>query len=264
MSAQPGGPAPKAPAADAALRLLTHLAAQRRPVAASRLAAELGLPRSRVYDLLTTLVEHGFVLHLAEERRYAVGPAAYELAAGYARHDPLARIGRRAVARMVDAAGESGHLAVLHGRDALYLVEERARRRPSLVTERGVRLPAHLTASGRAMLAALPPAQLRSLYPARTPFERRTEAPTITSRPELVAACARIREEGVAWEDGEVTPGFVSVAAPVRDAAGWPIAGVALTWEAGTWGAGEQEAEVREERARTVREVAAEVARAAG
>ncbi|WP_010533877.1 helix-turn-helix domain-containing protein, partial [Brachybacterium squillarum] len=94
MSAQPGGPAPKAPAADAALRLLTHLAAQRRPVAASRLAAELGLPRSRVYDLLTTLVEHGFVLHLAEERRYAVGPAAYELAAGYARHDPLARTGR--------------------------------------------------------------------------------------------------------------------------------------------------------------------------
>ncbi|MFC0673708.1 IclR family transcriptional regulator [Brachybacterium hainanense] len=227
-----GTPAsPKVPAADATLRLLTFLAAQRAPVPAARIAEVLELPRSSVYDLLAALVAHGYALHLVEERRYALGPAAYELAAGYARHDPLARIGRRAVARMVDAAGESGHLAVLRGRDALYLVEERARMRPSLVTDTGVRLPAHLAASGRAMLAALSPTQLRSLYPRGTPFESRTGARTIGSRPELVAALGQVRGEGVAWEDGEVTEGFASVAAAVLDAAGWPIAAVALTWE---------------------------------
>ena len=42
-------------------------------------------------------------------------------------------------------------IAVLHGRDVLYVVEERAPGRPPLVTDVGVRLPAHLTASGRAI-----------------------------------------------------------------------------------------------------------------
>ncbi|WP_232820199.1 IclR family transcriptional regulator [Brachybacterium sp. YJGR34] len=258
MSAPPPGAA-KAPAADATLRLLTFLAAQRAPVAAVRIAEQLALPRSTVYDLLGALVARGYALHLPEERRYALGPAAYELAAGYARHDPLARLGRRAIAGMVDAVGESGHLAVLHGRDALYLVEERARRRPSLVTDAGVRLPAHLTASGRAMLAALTPAQLRSLYPSRTPFERRTEAPSVTSRGELVAALAAVRRDGVAWEDGEVTAGFASVAAAVTDHAGWPVAAVALTWPTAT-----SRPEIAGRCREAVRRVAGEVGAAVG
>ena len=47
----------------------------------------------------------------------------------------------------------NAHLAVLHGRDVLYVIEERAPGRPLLVTDVGVRLPATLTASGLAMLA---------------------------------------------------------------------------------------------------------------
>ena len=56
---------------------------------------------------------------------------------------------------------------VLQGSDVLYVIEERAPGRPPLVTDVGVRLPAHLTASGRAILAGLPPAQVRALYPGR-------------------------------------------------------------------------------------------------
>src|SRR5699024_9250405 len=74
---------PKVPAADATLRLLTFLASRRSPVPAARIAAELGLPRSRTYDLLSTLVEHGYVLHLDQERQYGLGPAAHELSGAY-------------------------------------------------------------------------------------------------------------------------------------------------------------------------------------
>lgn len=225
-------PPPKVPAADATLRILTHLAAQRGPVAAARIAAELDLPRSTTYDLLAALVARGFALHLPGEHRYAIGPAAYEISAGYLRHAPLARVGRRAVERMVDAVGESGHLAVLHGRDVLYLVEERAPRRPSLVTDIDVRIPAHLTATGRAMLAAFPAAQVTALYGRSAELEVRTDAP---DSPRTLGALRRLlataRSEGIAAENGEVTAGFCSVAAVVRDAAGWPLAAVALTWE---------------------------------
>ena len=140
------------PAADATLRLLRHLS-RTGPLPAAALAAALDLPRSTTYHLLTVLTEHGFVVHLPEERRYGLGLSAFELGSAYSRQAPLARAARPVLARLVDQVGESAHLAVLHGRDVLYVVEERAAGRPSLVTDVGVRLPAHLTASGRAILA---------------------------------------------------------------------------------------------------------------
>src|SRR5690606_16927710 len=135
------------------------------PVAAAAIARELELPRSTVHHLLNTLAEHGFVLHLREERRWALGTAASELAGGVVRQQPLARLGRPLVAALADGLGESAHLGVLSGADVVYIVEERAPRRAALVTDVGVRLPAHLTATGRAMLAALPREQVRALYP---------------------------------------------------------------------------------------------------
>ncbi len=202
----------KVPAADQTLAILAHLATQRGPVPAATIAAALDLPRSTVYHLLAVMQERGFVVHLPEERRYGLGIAAFELSSGFSRQQPLARLGRPLVAGLVDRLGESGHLAVLHGRDVLYLVEERAPRRPSLVTDVGVRLPAHLTATGRAMLAELPPAQLRALYPDRAAFESRrpqgeSDAPG-WSYSRLKRVLADVRSRGWADENGEVTLGL--------------------------------------------------------
>lgn len=221
---------PQVPAADQTLRILRHLARRPAPIAASALARDLGIPRSTIYHLLATLEEHGFVVHLAQEQRWGLGTSAFELAGGYARQEPLARLGRPLLAALADRIGESAHLAVMSGRDVLYIVEERAVRRPALVTEVGVRLPAHLTATGRAMLAALPRSQVRALYPDRAAFTDRTGRGP--SRPaELRELLQTVRAAGVATEDGEVTPGFRSVAAVVLDHAGWPAAAVAVTWQ---------------------------------
>lgn len=221
---------PQVPAADQTLRILRHLARRPAPIAATALARDLGIPRSTVYHLLATLEEHGFVVHIPQERRWGLGTSAFELAGGYARQEPLARMGRPILAALADRIGESAHLAVMSGRDVLYIVEERAARRPALVTDVGVRLPAHLTATGRAMLASLPRAQVRALYPDARVFTDRTgRGPTRPS--ELRDVLREARQAGIASEDGEVTPGFRSVAAAVHDHAGWPVAAVAVTWE---------------------------------
>ncbi|WP_372969706.1 IclR family transcriptional regulator [Microbacterium sp.] len=217
------------PAADNTLRILRHLAGRPAPVAASAIARELGLPRSTVYHLLTTLAAHGFVLHLREERRWGLGTSAFELAGGYARQQPLARLGRPVIASLSDHLGESAHLAVMSGGDVLYIVEERAPRRPALVTDVGVRLPAHLTASGRAMLAALPREQVRALYPSASAFPDRTGVGP--RKPgELREVLRTVRARGYAIEDSEIADGLRSVGAAVLDHSGWPIAAVAVTW----------------------------------
>jgi DNA-binding IclR family transcriptional regulator len=111
----------------------------------------------------------------------------------------------------------------------LYVVEERAPGRPPLVTDVGVRLPAQLTASGRAILAALPPAQVRALYPDPSAFvDRHGTGPLTLSA--LRSVLSETRRRGYAGERGEVTPGLASVAAAVLDHNGHPVAGVAVTY----------------------------------
>lgn len=220
------------PAAENTLRILRYLAGRPAPVAASAIARELSLPRSTVYHLLTTLATHGFVMHLREDRRWGLGTSAFELAGGYARQQPLARVGRPLVAALSDRLGESTHLAVMSGGDVLYIVEERAPRRPALITDVGVRLPAHLTASGRAMLASLPREQVRALYPSASAFPDRTGLGP-RKPAELRELLREVRARGYATEDSEVADGLRSVGVAVHDHNGWPIAAVAVTWADG-------------------------------
>ena len=217
------------PAATRALRVLRFLAGQPEPVAVESIARELGIPRSTTYHLLRAMVEEGFVVHLADDQRFGLGVAAFEVGSGYARQAPLQRIARRPLALLVDRTGHSAHLAVPHGRDVLYVVEERAPGRPPLVTDVGVRLPAHLTASGRAILAHLPASQVRALSPDKAAFVDRTGIGP-TSPTALRAVLAETRQRGYAIEDGEVTDGMASVAAAVLDHNEMPVAGVAITY----------------------------------
>lgn len=217
------------PAARNALRLLQALARRAAPVAASTLARELGLPRSTTYHLLRELEHAGFVVHLPAQRTWGLGVSSFDLGSAYVRQAPLARLAAPLLARLVDEVGQSAHLAVLHGRDVLYVVEDRAPGRPPLVSDVGIRLPAHLAASGRAILAELPAAQVRALFPDPSAFvDRHGTGPTSLSA--LRRVLSGVRRRGYAVEDGEVTPGMASVAVPVHDHAAHPIAAVAVTY----------------------------------
>lgn len=220
------------PAAESTLRIIEFLATQRGPVAAQTIASVLNIPRSSIYQLLQVLCSHGFVVHLPEEKRYGLGTATFELSSAYSRQQPLTRLAAPLLAKLVDTVGESAHLAVLQGTDVLYLIEERAQNRPSLVSDVGVRLPAHLTASGRALLSALPPAQLRALYSSSelpSTFMPRAE-PGPTHYRQLKKILVETKEKGYAIEISEVTKGFASVGVVVKDHVGWPAAAIAVTF----------------------------------
>ncbi|MBE2314883.1 IclR family transcriptional regulator [Solirubrobacter sp. CPCC 204708] len=220
-----------APAASHALKVLRLLARHAQPLPAATIATALGLPRSSTYHLLKVLADEGFVVHLPEQRRYGLGVAAHEIGSAYLKQEPLRWIAQTVLTRLTSATTHNAHLAVLHGRDVLYVIEERAPDRPDLVTDVGVRLPAHLTASGLAMLAALPQPQLQALFPDRSALTRRNNAGPASLK-QLRATLTTARERGYAEEDGYVTPGLASVATAVLDHARQPIAAVAVTFPA--------------------------------
>ncbi|SEP47901.1 DNA-binding transcriptional regulator, IclR family [Amycolatopsis saalfeldensis] len=216
------------PALRSGLAVLRLLAGHAGPVSAAAIARDLHLPRSTTYHLLNELTAAGFVAHLPAERRYGLGIAAFELGSAYLRHDPLERLAGPLLRKLVDRIGHTAHLGVLHGNESLYLIKERPARPETLVTDVGVRLPAHLTASGRAMLRHLPAAHVRALFPSSASFVRRT-----TRGPDSLAALRRTlaaeRRLGWSLEDGHVTAGFASVAAPVFDHGARPLAAISVT-----------------------------------
>lgn len=217
------------PGASHALDVLELLARRGEPLPAAAVARELGLPRSSTYHLLSVLRDRGYVSHLEGERRYGLGVAAYELGSAYQRQVPLQRISRGTLDRLVDATGHNAHLAVLHGRDVLYVIEQRAPQGPVLVSDVGVRLPATLTATGLAMLAALPAGQVRALFPhADTLVQRDGHGPSTTTA--LRSLLQSVRQRGYAVEDGHITRGLKSVAVAVLDHSEHPVASVAVTF----------------------------------
>ncbi|RZS32758.1 IclR family transcriptional regulator [Herbihabitans rhizosphaerae] len=217
------------PALRRGLAVLRVLADRAEPVTAAWLARELALPRSTAYHLLAELTDAGFVTHLPDQRRYALGLAAFELGAAYLRNEPLEHIARPLLRQFADRHRHTVHLGVLHGRETLYLVREQPTSAHTLVTDVGVRLPAHLTASGRAMLAHLPAAQVRALFPNRDAFVDRTgRGPK--HLPALRGLLTDERRRGWAIEDGHVTTGFASVAVPVLDGHDRPVAAISATF----------------------------------
>ena len=148
--------ASKVPAAAQTLQILALLSHIDVPISAARIQAELGLPRSTTYHLLTVMRDAGFVTYLPDTRTYGLGLAAYSMASAYTTQQPLVRATAKHARELAKLVGGSAHVGRLVGGEVVYLLEERSPRGVSLITDVGVRLPAAATASGRAMLAQLP------------------------------------------------------------------------------------------------------------
>ena len=222
-------PSSNVPAARQTLAILSYVASRPGPVGAAAIARDLDLPRSTTYHLLAELAEADFITRYPEDRTYGLGVASFEIGSAYLRHAPLERLARPVLRRLVDESGHTAHLGILQGAETLYLLKEQPAHPLTLITDIGVRLPAHLTASGRSMLAHLPPAQTRALFPNPDAFSRRTDRGPSSLR-ELRQLLRQQQITGWASEDGEVTEGYASVAACVFDHGTRPMAAISVTF----------------------------------
>ncbi len=223
------------PAARDVLRIVKYLAGHSGPVRAATITRDLGLPRSSTYHLLKVLQGEGFLLHSPETQSYVLGPLISDMGSSVLSANTLARFAGPLLERLVSETRMPvvAHLGVLNHSDVVYASKVSAKRAPAVVTSIGVRLPAHLTATGRAMLAALPEAQLRALYP--TVGALVTHAgPGPATLAELDVILAEVRERGWAREDGEITLDYASVATAVLDHNDYPAAAIGLTFRGAT------------------------------
>jgi DNA-binding IclR family transcriptional regulator len=110
---------------------------------------------------------------------------------------------------------ESSRIAILDGTDVLYLGKYEGRQQIRLTANVGDRFPAVCTATGKALMALLPPAEVEHRFREKpSAFVHLTDK-SIKSVKELMADLEKIRERGYAIDDEEATPGVVCFAAVV-------------------------------------------------
>jgi DNA-binding IclR family transcriptional regulator len=184
-----------------ALAILDLIAAAEGPVTLSRISKELGVPKSSALSFLKALVSEEFA-SMNERGEYTLGVHSFEIGAAYLRSMTPLRAAEDQLQTLTDALGVTAHFAVLDGDEVVYL----AKHDPPglgfrLASALGARLPAQMTAVGKAQLAYL--------------------GANGTARPnaELTAELERVREDGYAVDEGHTAVGIRCVAAPVFDSA---------------------------------------------
>jgi IclR family transcriptional regulator, blcABC operon repressor len=225
----PARAAAPVPAVARAVALLDLLAAQGEPMSVTRLAARLDLPKSSVHGLCHTLAAAG-LLRRQDDGNWFIGPAVMGLAHAF--------MGRTTPAQEFDALWQelaappedTVILSVLDGIDVVYVAARNGDRPLGLAFRVGMRLPAHLAASGRAMLAWSDEATLRALGSlganGRLPAYRRGAAPMTMKA--LQEELQRTRERGFSIDDEGIRAGVYCIGAPVFDASGRAVAGIGV------------------------------------
>ncbi|WHX21185.1 IclR family transcriptional regulator [Streptomyces malaysiensis subsp. malaysiensis] len=198
-------------------------------LSAPEITRRLGLPRTTVHELVTTLAARSYLVQVPDQSgRYRLGVRPYQLGSRYAEQLDLAAEGQQVARSVAETCDETVHVAILEGMDVIYIAKVDSTHAVRMVSAAGRRLPAHCTSVGKMLLASLPEDALDARLSGDQPLVAMTDN-SITSADELRRHLDAVRERGVAVEQRESNPDVNCVAAPVRDSTGRVVAALSIS-----------------------------------
>ncbi len=214
-----------------AVRVLKAFSSRRRDYGVTELARTLGLTTSTVHRLLRTLASEHLVEQDPETGRYRLGLAVYDLVAASSAGYDLSEAVLPPMTVLRNRVGETTQLAVLDGREVVYVERLQSMHSLRMFLDVGRRNWAHSTSTGKVLLAHLDPDVLdRTLegwsLPAMTVH-------TVTDPQVLRRQLAQIRVAGLAQNVNESELGATSIGAPVRDVTGQVVAALSVVGPSG-------------------------------
>ena len=213
------------PAVVRALAVLDFLSRQTESVSLAQLTAELALPKSSLRAICNTLVSCGYARR-QPEGSYRLGSRVVSLAQLFLSGTDVAREFNAIWSESRGSPEETVLLSVLSGSEAVYLAVRNSIRPLGLAFRVGLKFPAWLSASGKAMLAYLPPDEARRLA------SEGMQGSATSSRSRALAALGDelelTRSRGYSIDDQGIREGVYAFGAPVFDATGAVVAGVSV------------------------------------
>ena len=199
-----------------ALRLFTLLevvASRGHAFSLQGLAQETGLPKPTLHRMLQQLESANLLQREGDGRHYSTGVRLRRLAENLLMNDSHHGARHAVLRHLVEQVGESCNITTLSGSEVVYLDRVETAAPLRFYLHPGSRVPVHCSASGKAFLAQMTPAQRKRLL-AHAPLERCTPN-TLVDLAKLERELKRVQREGFAMDDEEFLPGLVCLAVMV-------------------------------------------------
>jgi len=201
-----------------AFAIAEEIARNRDGISLAELSKRVGLHNSTTFHLVKTMVQLGYVSQLADSRKYRIGRRMFTLAAGALDEIELVSVATPVLEKLTGATGEYSHFAIRSGEQIVVVAKTAGTGIFQMVDRTGAIRPAHATALGKVLLAALLPPQFERFM--ETCELQQFTAKTIVERETLRREIEEVRRKGLAFDDGEFDAEARCVAVPVHDFTG--------------------------------------------
>jgi IclR family KDG regulon transcriptional repressor len=240
-----------------AFSILEEVARHREGIRLGELSRRVGLHTSTTFHLVKTMLLLGYLRQMPDDKTYRIGTPLFKLAASCLDEVEMANIAKPILEDLSVATGESSHFAIRSGDDIVVLARTVGSGAFQLMDRVGAVRPAHCTALGKILLAALDESQFRGFLARRPPVPLTPK--TITDPDLLAAEIDAVRRNGIAYDDSEFNAEARCVAVPVRDFTGQVRGAIGIS--GAVWRLSLQ---ALEEKSRLVRSAAARMSREFG
>jgi DNA-binding IclR family transcriptional regulator len=210
-----------------AFGILEEIARNRDGIGLAELSKRVGLHNSTTFHLVKTMVSLGYVRQMKDSKRYRIGRPLFALAASALDELEMTSLATPVLEDLSRETGESAHFSVRMGDSVVVLARTSGPGAFQLTDRVGVVRPAHCTALGKVILAALSDDQLDRFIDRA---ELKPQTPNSITTPEaLRREIVSVRRTGMAFDDGEFDPELRCVALPVRDFSGQVIGAIGIS-----------------------------------
>jgi DNA-binding IclR family transcriptional regulator len=207
------------------LRLIKAFSEDHYEIGISDLAKRLGLAKSTVHRLATTLLDQGMLEQNAGDGKYRLGLTLFELGALVRRKMDFTMEARPFLRTLLEKTGETVHLGILDHDSVLYVISLESKQALRMGSKVGTRAPVHSTAVGKTLLAFQPEEEIARIIARGLP----AIAPnTLVDAKALQRELAAIRARSYAIDDEESEIGLRSIAAAIRNDSGNVIAAISI------------------------------------
>jgi DNA-binding IclR family transcriptional regulator len=209
-----------------ALAILDAFAAAEMPLTVAEVAIRAGVTRPTAHRLVQTMIADGYLTQNPRDGRISPGYSVLQLAGGLLDTNQMRIEALPHLESLAREIGERANLGILHRNQLLYLAGVEKPSLPTIYSRFGKTAPAYCASLGKAILAFLPPDELKGYFK-QVPLTRRTKN-TITDEAELRKELAEVRKKGYALDREEHIPGFFCIASPIF-LDGAPIGAIGVT-----------------------------------
>jgi DNA-binding IclR family transcriptional regulator len=218
---------PSVQSVERAIDILQSFTADEPGLGVVELSRRVGLPKSTVFRLLTTLEARGIVAKNSETRLYHLGVELIPLANSVFIYSDLRQVARPFLRSLADTLEETTILSVLVDDEIINLDQVEFTGRLVVRAGRaGYRMPFHATSAGKVIVAFLPEDELDVFL--ASPLPAFTSA-TIIDSDSLRSQLVQVRTRGYATSFEELEDGLHALSAPIRNYEGNVIACISVS-----------------------------------